>query len=284
MESNVKRIWLCKVLFKRSPTTICTLNRTCPAHTNQPANDIWRTRIRILINRRHVEVYWEMVLRQAQEVPVQLERQAIDRQVVGLRWRQLKLTQCKRNAIHLNSLSNYKDVQYKKLSMANFSFSHDICSRYENHSPSTTQGNGTSSTSERDERNGTDKAAELNIKHEVNFLNNLKNCNANLINLSFPLQTGAEDLRMKMEMRQLQSPLASSAPPTPTTPLVPYASTKGIPVGLEGTIAPADMLNVLSAHRESVHTADGKESPTQNELQHTNKNTWRFSWSWCVHE
>ena len=64
---------------------------------------------------------------------------------------------------------------------------------------------------------------------------------------------------MKMEMRQLQSPLASSAPPTPTTPVVPYGSNKGIPAGLEGTIAPADMLNVLSAHRESVNTADGKE-------------------------
>lgn len=44
-----------------------------------------------------------------------------------------------------------------------------ICSRYENHSPSTTQGNGTSSTSERDERNGTDKAADLNIKNEVSW-------------------------------------------------------------------------------------------------------------------
>jgi hypothetical protein len=99
----------------------------------------------------------------------------------------------------------------------------------------------------------------MNIKNEVNFLESLKT-NANLINLSFPLQTGgAEDLRMKLEMRHLQSPLASSAPPTPTTPVVPYASQKGIPVGLEGTIAPADMLNVLSAHRESVNTADGKD-------------------------
>lgn len=132
-------------------------------------------------------------------------------------------------------------------------------SRYENHSPSTTQGNGTSSTSERDERNGTDKTAELNIKNEVNFLHSLKTCNANLINLSFPLQTGAEDLRMKMEMRHMQSPLTSSAQPTQLTPVLPYASTKGIPVGLEGTIAPADMLNVLSAQRESVNTADGKD-------------------------
>lgn len=74
-------------------------------------------------------------------------------------------------------------------------------------------------------------------------------------------QGGAEDLRMKME-RQLQSPLASSAPPTPTTPVAPYGSNK-VPIGLEGTIAPADMLNVLSAHRESVNTADGKNLSTK---------------------
>lgn len=65
---------------------------------------------------------------------------------------------------------------------------------------------------------------------------------------------------MKMEMRQLQSPLGpSSAPPTPTTPIAPYPAGKGIPAGLEGTVAPTDMLNVLSAHRESVNTADGKK-------------------------
>lgn len=105
----------------------------------------------------------------------------------------------------------------------------------------------------------------MNIKNEVNYLQSLKKCNSNLINLSFPLQTGAEDLRMKMEMRQLQSPLASSAPPTPTIPVMPYSSNKGIPVGLEGTIAPADMLNVLSAHRESVNTADGKDQPSSTD-------------------
>ena len=65
---------------------------------------------------------------------------------------------------------------------------------------------------------------------------------------------------MKMEMRHLQSPLTSSAPPTQTlTPVVPYASQKGIPVGLEGTIPTADMLNVLSAQRESVNIADYKD-------------------------
>ncbi|CAO1301950.1 unnamed protein product [Diamesa serratosioi] len=111
-------------------------------------------------------------------------------------------------------------------------------SKYENHSPSTTQtGNGTSSTSERDERNGTDKGKDLNIKNE----------------------TGAEDLRVKMEIRQMQSPLAT-VPPTPMTPIAAYAAVKGlVQSGLEGTIAPADMLNVLSAHRESVNTADGKK-------------------------
>lgn len=71
---------------------------------------------------------------------------------------------------------------------------------------------------------------------------------------------------MKMEMRQLQSPIGpSSAPPTPTTPIASYTgSGKGIPVGLEGTIAPTDMLNVLSAHRESVNTADGKLTMTES--------------------
>jgi hypothetical protein len=58
----------------------------------------------------------------------------------------------------------------------------------------------------------------------------------------------------------LQSPLGpSSAPPTPTTPIA-YPGSKGMPGGLEGTIAPTDMLNVLSAHRESVTTADGKKN------------------------
>lgn len=67
-------------------------------------------------------------------------------------------------------------------------------------------------------------------------------------------------------MRQLQSPLGpSSAPPTPTTPIAPYPGTgKGIPGGLEGTVAPTDMLNVLSAHRESVNTADGKISDSNS--------------------
>lgn len=62
-----------------------------------------------------------------------------------------------------------------------------------------------------------------------------------------------------MEIRSMQSPTASSAPPTPTTPVGFINVTKGcgLPGGLEASIAPADMLNVLSAQRESVNTADG---------------------------
>lgn len=65
-----------------------------------------------------------------------------------------------------------------------------------------------------------------------------------------------------MEIRTMQSPLASNTtPPTPTTPVAAYATGKGgLPGGLEGTLAPADMINVLSAHRQSVNTADGKTS------------------------
>lgn len=55
----------------------------------------------------------------------------------------------------------------------------------------------------------------------------------------------------------MQSPIASSAPPTPTTPVgfINVSKGCGLPGGLEAT--PADMLNVLSAQRESVNTADG---------------------------
>lgn len=70
----------------------------------------------------------------------------------------------------------------------------------------------------------------------------------------------------------MQSPIASNTtPPTPTTPVAAFAPGKGgLPGGLEGTIAPADinMLNVLSAHRESVNTADGKTSKYEFYLIH----------------
>lgn len=63
---------------------------------------------------------------------------------------------------------------------------------------------------------------------------------------------------MKMEMRPIQSPLTSSAPPTPTTP-VGFINVKGgLPGGLDGTMPAVDMLGILSATRESVTTADGK--------------------------
>lgn len=62
-----------------------------------------------------------------------------------------------------------------------------------------------------------------------------------------------------MEIRQLQSPLTSTATPTPTTPYIGNPCMKGGPQGLEGTIASTEMMNLLSAaHSESVNTADGK--------------------------
>lgn len=118
--------------------------------------------------------------------------------------------------------------------------------RYENHSPSTTHhgnGNGpvSSNTLERDERS--ERISEDKVKLESREGN----------------EAGAEDLRVKMEIRPIQSPLTSSAPPTPTTP-VGFINVKGgLPGGLDGTMAPVDMLSMLSAQRESVTTADGKK-------------------------
>lgn len=70
-------------------------------------------------------------------------------------------------------------------------------------------------------------------------------------------QNGAEDLRMKSnEMRPIQSPLTSSAPPTPTTPVAFMKG--GLPGGLEGLNPTVDMISMLNVQRESVTTADGK--------------------------
>ncbi len=70
----------------------------------------------------------------------------------------------------------------------------------------------------------------------------------------------------------MQSPIVPNiTPPTPTTPVAYGATGKtgGLPGGLGGTIASsADMLNVLSAHRESVNTADGKTSKYEFYLIH----------------
>ncbi|KAL9706730.1 hypothetical protein quinque_010248 [Culex quinquefasciatus] len=120
--------------------------------------------------------------------------------------------------------------------------------RYENHSPSTTHhgnGNGpvSSNNLERDERSERALSEDDKLKIDSREAN----------------EAGAEDLRVKMEMRPIQSPLTSSAPPTPTTP-VGFINVKGgLPGGLDGTMPAVDMLGILSATRESVTTADGKK-------------------------
>lgn len=121
--------------------------------------------------------------------------------------------------------------------------------RYENHSPSTTHhgnGNGpvSSNTLERD-----DGRSERALSEDDKLKIDSREGN----------EAGAEDLRVKMEMRPIQSPLTSSAPPTPTTP-VGFINVKGgLPGGLDGAMPPVDMLGILSAQRESVTTADGKK-------------------------
>lgn len=120
--------------------------------------------------------------------------------------------------------------------------------RYENHSPSTTHhgnGNGpvSSNTLERDDPSDRVSSADK-VKCEG------KEGNDN----------GAEDLRMKSnEMRPIQSPLTSSAPPTPTTPVAFMKG--GLPGGLEGLNPTVDMISMLNAQRESVTTADGSLAP-----------------------
>lgn len=122
--------------------------------------------------------------------------------------------------------------------------------RYENHSPSTTHhgnGNGpvSSNTLERDERCERPLSEESKLKTDSREGN----------------EAGAEDLRVKMEMRPIQSPLTSSAPATPTTP-VGFINVKGgLPGGLDGSMPSVDMLSMLSAQRESVTTADGSLPP-----------------------
>ncbi|XP_052869888.1 zinc finger protein chinmo [Anopheles cruzii] len=112
--------------------------------------------------------------------------------------------------------------------------------RYENHSPSTTHhghGNGpvSSNTMDRDDRNDHNGSIDK-VKNEC----------------TEGMEARAEDLRVKMELRPIQSPLRSSAPSTPTTP-VGFMHVKG---GLEASIPSAEMMGVLSAPRDSVTTAD----------------------------
>ncbi|ETN58077.1 bmp-induced factor [Anopheles darlingi] len=112
--------------------------------------------------------------------------------------------------------------------------------RYENHSPSTTHhghGNGpvSSNTMDREDRNDHNGSIDK-VKNEC----------------TEGMEARAEDLRVKMELRPIQSPLRSSAPSTPTTP-VGFLHVKG---GLEASIPSAEMMGMLSAPRDSVTTAD----------------------------
>ncbi|KAG4070846.1 hypothetical protein HA402_011072 [Bradysia odoriphaga] len=123
-------------------------------------------------------------------------------------------------------------------------------SRYENHSPpSTTAGNGTNTISElndRTERNGGSAQEHDDVKDN-------KNSNS-----------GAQDLRIKMEVEYTtQPPTSNSGMPTPTS-LVSFKNDSGLPGGLAASIAPADMLNVWNATKlnskgGTVNTADGKK-------------------------
>ncbi|XP_049537750.1 zinc finger protein chinmo [Anopheles darlingi] len=117
--------------------------------------------------------------------------------------------------------------------------------RYENHSPSTTHhghGNGpvSSNTMDREDRNDHNGSIDK-VKNEC----------------TEGMEARAEDLRVKMELRPIQSPLRSSAPSTPTTP-VGFLHVKG---GLEASIPSAEMMGMLSAPRDSVTTADGSYVP-----------------------
>lgn len=58
-----------------------------------------------------------------------------------------------------------------------------------------------------------------------------------------------------MELRSNQSPVASSAPETPTTPL--YNTSMKMDLS-DTSLASVDMLNAMTAHRDNVHSADGK--------------------------
>lgn len=71
--------------------------------------------------------------------------------------------------------------------------------------------------------------------------------------MAFISQGVAEDLRVKMEARSHSPP--PSAPETPTTPLYERPLKNELS---ETSIGSVDVLNALNAHRESVHTADGK--------------------------
>lgn len=86
--------------------------------------------------------------------------------------------------------------------------------------------------------------------------------NVTKLNDLFSLQSGAQDLRIKMEVEYTtQPPTSNSGMPTPTS-MVTFKNDSGLPGGLAASIAPADMLNVWNATKlnskgGTVNTADG---------------------------
>lgn len=85
-----------------------------------------------------------------------------------------------------------------------------------------------------------------------------------LIRLIEYFQTGAEDLRIKLEADYSPQPPTSNTTPSTPTSLASYLEPNkdGLPTSL-AAIAPADMLNVwnatkLSSKSGTVNTADGK--------------------------
>ncbi|KAH8269319.1 hypothetical protein KR018_003654 [Drosophila ironensis] len=130
-------------------------------------------------------------------------------------------------------------------------------SRYENHSPSTTAGNGNANS-------GLDRI----VKSERN------NGSANEANeddrelMDESTDNGAEDLRVKLENSNYSPPPPPNSNTSSTTPtnalLENLKNADGSLSGnLAASIAPADMLNVWNAtkmnNKNSVNTADGKK-------------------------
>lgn len=136
-------------------------------------------------------------------------------------------------------------------------------SRYENHSPSTTAGNGNAASSavggacldrpvKTERNNGSTNEANEDEKDDRESNDN-----------------GAEDLRVKMENTSYSPPPPPTSNTTPTTPTaildLKNATDSALAGGLAASIAPADMLNVWNATKLNnknsgmVNTADGKK-------------------------
>ncbi|KAH8317581.1 hypothetical protein KR074_000962 [Drosophila pseudoananassae] len=129
-------------------------------------------------------------------------------------------------------------------------------SRYENHSPSTTAGNGNATS-------GLDRI----VKSERNngSANEANDDDRELMDES--TDNGAEDLRVKLENSNYSPPPPPNSNTSSTTPNALLENLKNADGSLSGnlaaSIAPADMLNVWNAtkmnNKNSVNTADGKK-------------------------